>query len=138
MQGYTTRDRRRAHVREADEAADAVLAAGASTTQGGDASLGIPLKDTAAAAALFKQDSQFSMLVQAARLLLEQGRLAEAQTLLESCIRLFARLVLSPCRGYCHCCCTEPLCQSSDAAVSAQHSAGFQALWPKQTCDSGQ
>lgn len=95
LQGYTTRDRRRAHVREADEAADAVLAAGATTSQADDtenAALdGASLRDTATAAALFKQDSQFSMLVQAARLLLRQGRLAEAKTLLESCIRLFAR-----------------------------------------------
>ena len=102
MQGYTTRDRRRAHVREADEAAEAVLAASASTPHAGQpaaASADVsPAKDAAAAAAaaavgggLFKQDTEFSMLVQAGRLLLQLGRLAEARTLMESCIRLFAK-----------------------------------------------
>ena len=100
VQGYTTRDRRRAHVREADEAAEAVLAASASTPHAGqpaaasaDGSLG---KEAAgggggAVGGLFKQDTEFSMLVQAGRLLLQMDRLAEAKTLMESSIRLFAK-----------------------------------------------
>ena len=90
-QGYTTRDRRRAHVREADEAAEAMLAAEASLQAGDAASAPVDGRDTASGAGLFKQDSEFSMLTQTARLLLKQGRLAEARTLLESCIRLFAK-----------------------------------------------
>ena len=44
-------------------------------------------------ASVFKQDSDFKMLVQTARLLLEQGKLTEAKQLLESSIRLFAQYV---------------------------------------------
>ena len=99
VQGYTTRDRRRAHVREADEAAEAVLAASASTPHAGQsvaaAADGSLAKDAAAAGAsagsLFKQDTEFSMLVHAGRLLLQLGRLTEAKTLMESSIRLFAK-----------------------------------------------
>ena len=99
--GSTTRDRRRAHVREADEAAEAVLAASAHTSHAGQpaaaAADGSLAKDSAggggaaAGGGLFKQDTEFSMLVQAGRLLLQLGRLAEAQTLMESSIRLFAK-----------------------------------------------
>ena len=100
VQGYTTRDRRRAHVREADEAAEAVLAASAHTSHAGQpaaaATDGSLAKDSAggggaAGGGLFKQDTEFSMLVQAGRLLLQLGRLAEAKTLMESSIRLFAK-----------------------------------------------
>lgn len=96
VQGYTTRDRRRAHVREADEAAEAVLAAGAGTPHAGEvatASANGALVPGAAAvsAGLFKQDTEFSMLVQSGRMLLKLGRLPEAKTLLESSIRLFAK-----------------------------------------------
>ena len=96
MQGYTTRDRRRAHVKEADEAAEAVLAAGASVPHGSEvvtatADGTLVTGPTAAGAALFKQDTEFSMLVQAGRMLLQLGRLAEAKTLIESSIRLFAK-----------------------------------------------
>ena len=88
MQGYTTLDRRSAHVREADEAAEAVLAAAAND----DPAVAAELEGAGAGpAAVFKQDSDFSMLVQTARLLLEQGRLAEAKQLLENCIRFFAQ-----------------------------------------------
>ncbi len=89
QQGYTTRDRRSAHVRQADEAAEAVLAAGAA----GDVTGAAEIDDTAAgpASGLFKQESEFDMLVQTGRLLLEQGRLAEAKDLVDSCIRLFAK-----------------------------------------------
>ncbi|KAL0034582.1 hypothetical protein WJX79_009149 [Trebouxia sp. C0005] len=60
FKGYTTRDRRSAHVRQADEAAEAVLAAGANGGITG-------------------------------RLLLKQGRLTEAKSLIDSSIRLFAK-----------------------------------------------
>lgn len=96
VQGYTTRDRRRAHVKEADEAAEAVLAAGGGTPRGSevvtasaDGTLVTGL--AAAGAGLFKQDTEFSMLVQAGRMLLQLGRLAEAKTLIQSSIRLFAK-----------------------------------------------
>ena len=88
MQGYTTRDRRSAHVREADEAAEAVLAAAAND----DPAVAAELEGAGTGpAAVFKQDSDFNMLVQTARLLLEQGRLAEAKQLLENSIRFFAQ-----------------------------------------------
>ncbi|KAL3150393.1 hypothetical protein ABBQ32_000232 [Trebouxia sp. C0010 RCD-2024] len=96
FKGYTTRDRRRAHVKEADEAAEAVLAAGGGTPRGSevvtasaDGTLVTGL--AAAGAGLFKQDTEFSMLVQAGRMLLQLGRLAEAKTLIQSSIRLFAK-----------------------------------------------
>lgn len=97
VQGYTTRDRRRAHVKEADEAAEAVLAAGAGTPHGSEvvtaSADGTVLTGglAAAGAGLFKQDTEFSMLVQAGRMLLQLGRLAEAKTLIQSSIRLFAK-----------------------------------------------
>ena len=95
LQGYTTRDRRRAHVIAADEAAEAVLAASAGTPHAGDLATasadGTLVKDAAPISGLFKQDTEFSMLLQAGRLLLELGRLAEAKTLMESSIRLFAK-----------------------------------------------
>lgn len=88
-------------MREADEAAEAVLAASASTPHAGqpaaasaDGSLAEDAAGGGGAAAvggLFKQDTEFSMLVQAGRLLLQLDRLAEAKTLMESCIRLFAK-----------------------------------------------
>ena len=93
MQGYTTRDRRSAHVRQADEAAEAVLAAGAdgdiigaADMEGADVGLA-----TGGASGLFKQDSEFQMLVQTCRLLLKQGRLTEAKSLIDSSIQLFAK-----------------------------------------------
>ncbi len=43
------------------------------------------------ASGLFKQDSKFQMLVQTGRLLLKQGRLTEAKSLIDSSIRLFAK-----------------------------------------------
>ena len=95
MQGYTTRDRRSAHVRQADEAAEAVLAAatdgdlpGAGEQEDGAAALGAAAGSTSG---LFKQESEFLMLVQTGRLLLQQGRLAEAKALMDSAIRLFAK-----------------------------------------------
>lgn len=109
LQGYTTRDRRRAHVREADEAADAVLAGGAGPPHagaprpasadgslveddgGGGGAAGGGGSGGGAVGGLFKQETEFSMLVQAGRLLLQQGRLAEAKALMESSIRLFAK-----------------------------------------------
>lgn len=88
-------------MREADEAADAVLAGGAGTPQAGapasaDGSLaeddgGGAAGGGGAVGGLFKQDTEFSMLVQAGRLLLQLGRLAEAKALMESSIRLFAK-----------------------------------------------
>lgn len=88
-------------MREADEAAEAVLAASASTPHAGqpaaasaDGSLAEDAAGGGGAAAvggLFKQDTEFSMLVQAGRLLLQLDRLAEAKTLMESSIRLFAK-----------------------------------------------
>ena len=94
MQGYTTRDRRSAHVRQADEAAEAVLAAGANGDITGAADMeGAADMASAAggASGLFKQDSEFQMLVQTCRLLLKQGRLTEAKSLIDSSIRLFAK-----------------------------------------------
>lgn len=94
MQGYTTRDRRSAHVRQADEAAEAVLAAGANggitgaADMEGAADMGLA---AGGASGLFKQDSEFQMLVQTGRLLLKQGRLTEAKSLIDSSIRLFAK-----------------------------------------------
>ncbi len=94
MQGYTTRDRRSAHVRQADEAAEAVLAAGTNGDITGAADMeGAADMGSAAggASGLFKQDSKFQMLVQTGRLLLKQGRLTEAKSLIDSSIRLFAK-----------------------------------------------
>ena len=91
-QGYTSRDRRSAHVREADEAAEAMLAAGTNGDLTGAAELedaGVGIGSTSGAA--FKLDSEFHMLVQTGRLLLEQGRLAEAKSLVDSSIHLFAK-----------------------------------------------
>ena len=90
MQGYTTRDRRSAHVRQADEAAEAVLAAGANGDITGAADME-GAADMGSARGLFKQDSEFQMLVQTGRLLLKQGRLTEAKSLIDSSIRLFAK-----------------------------------------------
>ena len=95
MQGYTTRDRRSAHVRQADEAAEAVLAAatdgdlpGADGVEDEAAGMGAAVGGTSS---LFKQESEFLMLVQTGRLLLEQSRLAEAKALMDNAIRLFAK-----------------------------------------------
>ncbi|KAA6423612.1 MAG: hypothetical protein FRX49_06672 [Trebouxia sp. A1-2] len=94
FKGYTTRDRRSAHVRQADEAAEAVLAAGANggitgaADMEGAADMGLA---AGGASGLFKQDSEFQMLVQTGRLLLKQGRLTEAKSLIDSSIRLFAK-----------------------------------------------
>ena len=93
MQGYTSRDRRSAHVRQADEAAEAVLAANANgdvVAEMNDQGPGLIL-GAGSASALFKQESEFNMLVQTGRLLLEQGRLAEAKALVDGSIRLFAK-----------------------------------------------
>lgn len=88
LQGYTTRDRRSAHVRQADEAAEAVLAAAAAA----DPAVAAELEGAGTGpAAVFKEDPDFGMLVQTARLLLQQGRLAEARQMLESCMRLFVQ-----------------------------------------------
>ena len=90
-------------MREADEAAEAVLAASASTPHAGqpaaasaDSSLAKDVADGGGGGGgggggLFKQDTEFSMLLQAGRLLLQLGRLAEARTLMDSSIRLFAK-----------------------------------------------
>lgn len=93
-------------MREADEAADAVLAGGAGNPHAGragapaaaDSSLaedggggGLSGGGGGAVGGLFKQDTEFSMLVQAGRLLLQLDRLAEAKALMESSIRLFAK-----------------------------------------------
>lgn len=94
-------------MREADEAADAVLAGGAGTPHAGhagapasaDGSLaeddggggGAASGGGGAVGGLFKQDTEFSMLVQTGRLLLQLGRLGEAKALMESSIRLFAK-----------------------------------------------
>ncbi|DBB12946.1 TPA: hypothetical protein ACH3X3_005694 [Trebouxia sp. C0006] len=94
FKGYTTRDRRSAHVRQADEAAEAVLAAGANGDITGAADMqgaADMASATGGASGLFKQDLQFQMLVQTCCLLLKQGRLTEAKSLIDSSIRLFAK-----------------------------------------------
>ncbi|DBA78961.1 TPA: hypothetical protein ACH3X1_008835 [Trebouxia sp. C0004] len=94
FKGYTTRDRRSAHVRQADEAAEAVLAAGANSDITGTADMkGAADMGSAAGgtSGLYKPDSEFQLLVQTGRLLLKQGRLTEAKSLIDSSIRLFAK-----------------------------------------------
>ena len=88
LQGYTTRDRRSAHVRQADEAAEAGVAAAANE----DPAVAAELEGAVSGpASVFKQDSDFKMLVQTARLLLEQSKVTEAKQLLENSIRFFAQ-----------------------------------------------
>lgn len=83
-------------MREADEAAEALIAAG----QAADASEaeeegmpGLPAAGHELSSGIFKSNVEFQMLVQTGRLLLEQGRLSDAKQLMQSCIRLFSRSV---------------------------------------------
>ena len=75
-------------MRQADEAAEAVLAAAANE----DPAVAAELEGAVSGpASVFQQDSDFKMLVQTARLLLEQSKATEAKQLLENSIRLFAQ-----------------------------------------------
>ena len=82
-----------AHVREADEAAEALIAAGEAADATDAEAEGLPglREGSELSSGMFKSDMEFQMLGQSGRLLLEQKRLAEGRQLMQSCIRLFAR-----------------------------------------------
>ena len=80
-------------MREADEAAEALIAAGqaADATEADEEGMpGLPAGSDLSSG-IFKSNVEFQMLVQTGRLLLEQGKLTDAKQLMQSCIRLFSR-----------------------------------------------
>lgn len=80
-------------MREADEAAEALIAAGQAADASDAEAEGLAglREGSVLSSRMFKSNMEFQMLVQTGRLLLEQGRLSEAKQLMQSCIRLFAR-----------------------------------------------
>lgn len=102
LQGFVTKDRRAAHVREADDQLaeslqrEAAAAAAATESEGEDE--GGPAGYTAAAATgsgillenLLRDDRQFDLLVRTLRVLVQMGQPAEAQQLTQHILHMLS------------------------------------------------
>ncbi|KAK9830261.1 hypothetical protein WJX72_010654 [[Myrmecia] bisecta] len=91
FKGYTNRDRRKPHVREADEAAEAILAAATDAETEGEEEGGGGGGGGRVMYDLQRSQEQFEMLVRTAYVCLQQRRWQQAQALMTASIDMFAK-----------------------------------------------